>query len=149
MQGSMMLRPHHLDGEAWVGGGQSQMGLTFEAGAHRLWAGTSYTWQGRAGNEVRAALGIVKMALGTERRHRERNITTESTDEETAEAAGKSSRTCNGRPFARRPGIAGGEVLGWRAVFLAGWPIAACISLAWEAGRKRRFLGSVSVVQNL
>lgn len=104
----MMLRPHHLDGEAWVGGGQSQMGLTFEAGGHRLWAGTSYTWQGRAGNEVRAALGIVKMALGTERRHRERNITTESTDEETAEAAGKSSRTCNGRPFARRPGIAGG-----------------------------------------
>ena len=44
------------------------MRLTFRAGGHRLWAGTSYTWQARAGNEVRAGLGIMKTALGRKRR---------------------------------------------------------------------------------
>lgn len=42
--------------------------LTFRAGGPRLWAGTSYTWEGSVGNEAQAGLGIVTRALGRQRR---------------------------------------------------------------------------------
>lgn len=63
-----------------------QMRLTFRVGGHRLWAGTSYTWQPRAGNEVRACLGIMKIALGRKEEQRKKNVTTASMDHETAKA---------------------------------------------------------------
>lgn len=57
---------------AWHGEPHSGVGpgptLTFRTGGPRLWAGTSYTWEGSVGNEVRAGLGIVQRALGRQRR---------------------------------------------------------------------------------
>lgn len=53
--------------------------LTFRAGGPRLWAGTSYTWEGSVGNEARTGLGIVKRALEREE-PREGDVTAESAD---------------------------------------------------------------------
>lgn len=52
--------------------------LTFRAGGPRLWAGTSYTWEGRVGNEARAGLGIVKRALEGKRKSQGKEMSPQS-----------------------------------------------------------------------
>ena len=98
------------------GGAGPRMRLTFRVGGHRLWAGTSYTWQPRAGNEVRACLGIMKIALGRKRRTEEKKcyhrIHGSRNSKGTTIMLGHSLGTSCWRPFALRwrQQDAGGEV---------------------------------------
>lgn len=132
------------------GGAGPRMRLTFRVGGHRLWAGTSYTWQPRAGNEVRACLGIMKIALGRKRRTEEKKcyhrIHGSRNSKGTTIMLGHSLGTSCWRPFALRLETAGcwWGGLWWRAIFLTMW-----ISLIWEVGWKCRFLGPACIARNL